>query len=103
MTDPKKTHIYNVGKFFVFPSSSINDFNEDSGKYLKHFIHKYNLLLLNIFRLHIGSMECFDDDKYLSSCSITDFPEHNSEVKISMFNVLQFTINQMILLMAKFN
>lgn len=48
-------------------------------------------------------MECFNDEKYLPSCSITDFPEHNSEVKISMFNVLQFTINQMILLMAKFN
>lgn len=48
-------------------------------------------------------MQCFNDERDLPSCSITDLPEHNSEIKISMFNVLQFTINQMILLMAKFN
>lgn len=68
-------------KSAVFPSPNIiNDFNEDSGKYLKHFIHKYNFLLLNIF---IGSIKCFDDEKDLPFCSITDLPEHNSEIKIS--------------------
>lgn len=68
-------------EFVVFPSPSIiNDFNEDSGKYLKHFIHKYNFLLLYIF---IGSIECFYDEKDLPSCSITDLPEHDIEVKIS--------------------
>jgi len=48
-------------------------------------------------------MECFDDEKDLPSCSITDLPEHNSKVKIGMFNILQFTINQMIILMTEFN
>ncbi|XP_050063693.1 uncharacterized protein LOC126552793 [Aphis gossypii] len=67
-TNPQKAHIYNVEEFVVFPNSSINDFNEDS-----------------------GSMECFNDEKDLPSCSITDLPEHNSEVKINenyTFNII---------------
>lgn len=46
-------------------------------------------------------MERFDDEIDQPSCSIKDLPEHNSEVKISMYNVLQFTINLMIFLIVK--
>jgi len=59
-----------VEEFVVFPNPNIIQkmkILENSGKYLKYSKHKYNLLLLNIF---VGSMECFEDEKDLPSCSM---------------------------------